>query len=75
MQRTYKVILTWDDEGNVFVVSVPALPGCFTQGHTREEALERAQEAIEGHVEALRLIGQPVPPGDVEFAEVRVNVS
>jgi len=74
MQRTYKVILTWDDEGQVFVVSVPALPGCFTQGHTREEALERVQEAIEGHVEALKMIGQPVPPEDVEFAEVRVNV-
>jgi predicted RNase H-like HicB family nuclease len=75
MQRRFNVILTWDNESQVFAVSVPALPGCVTQGKTREEALERIQEAIAGHIEALKLIGQPVPQGDVEFAEVQVNVS
>jgi hypothetical protein len=41
----------------------------------REEALERAQEAITGHIEALKLIGEPVPQGDVEFAEVGETLS
>ncbi len=75
MPRKFKVILSWDNETQVYVVTVPALPGCCTQGKDREEALERIQEAIAGHIEALKLIGQPVPQGDVEFAEVQVSVS
>lgn len=75
MQRRFKVILTWDNETQVYVVTVPALPGCVTQGKDREEALERAQEAITGHIEALKLIGEPVPQGDVEFAEVGETLS
>ncbi|HZK84827.1 MAG TPA: type II toxin-antitoxin system HicB family antitoxin [Desulfosporosinus sp.] len=71
----FKVILEWDDEAKVYVVTVPSLPGCVTQGANREEALERIQEAIEGHVEALNIIGRPVRNVDVEFAEVRVHVS
>ena len=75
MPRKFKVILTWDNETQVYVVTVPALPGCVTQGKSREEALERIQEAITGHIDALKLIGEPVPQGDVEFAEVQVSVS
>ncbi|MHB1043096.1 MAG: type II toxin-antitoxin system HicB family antitoxin [Eubacteriales bacterium] len=75
MQRRFKVVMTWDNETQVYVVTVPALPGCITQGKDREEALERIQEAITGHIEALKMIGQPVPQGDVEFAEVQVSVS
>ncbi|TEB05865.1 hypothetical protein Psch_02907 [Pelotomaculum schinkii] len=75
MPRKFKVILTWDNDAQVYVVTVPALPGCLTQGKDREEALERVQEAITGHIEALKLIGQPIPQGDVEFAEVQVSVS
>jgi antitoxin HicB len=44
-QRTYHILLTPEDEGG-FSVSVPALPGCFTQGETIEEAIEMAREAI-----------------------------
>lgn len=75
MEKNYKVILEWDEETKVYVVTVPGLPGCVTQGNNRKEALERIQEAIEGHIEALNMIGEPVPNGDVEFAEVRVHVS
>jgi len=70
MLRKFKVILTWDNEAQVYVVTVPALPGCVTQGKNREEALECIQEAITGHIEALKLIGEPVQQGDVEFTEV-----
>jgi predicted RNase H-like HicB family nuclease len=75
MQRRFKVILEWNEDGGGYTVTVPALPGCITQGDTVEEALERAQEAIEGHIEALKLVGKPVPEGDVHIAEVQVNVS
>jgi predicted RNase H-like HicB family nuclease len=75
MERRFKVVLEWDSEVQVYAVTVPSLPGCVTQGRNREEALERIQEAITGHIEALKIIGQPVPQGDVEFAEVQVSVS
>ena len=75
MTRKFKVILEWDEEYQVYAVTVPSLPGCVTQGKNREEALQRIEEAIVGHIKALKIIGEPVPPGDIEIAEVQVNVS
>lgn len=45
MERTFDVVVMEDMDG-WFVASVPALPGCLTQGETREEALENIKEAI-----------------------------
>lgn len=50
-----------DDDERGFVVSVPALPGCLTQGETYEEAIGSAREAIQCHIEGLLKDGQPVP--------------
>lgn len=48
----YKIILEpCEDEG--YVVSCPALPGCHSQGNTKEEALTNIKEAIEGCLEVL----------------------
>lgn len=60
MQRTYRVLLTPEAEGG-FSVFVPALPGCFTQGETVEEAMEMAREAIGLYVESLESDGETVP--------------
>jgi predicted RNase H-like HicB family nuclease len=46
----------------MYVVDVPALPGCISQGHTRQEALANITEAIEGYLESLRKHGEPIPP-------------
>jgi predicted RNase H-like HicB family nuclease len=35
-----------------YTVIVPSLPGCLTFGHSFEEALEKAKEAIEGFIES-----------------------
>jgi predicted RNase H-like HicB family nuclease len=67
----YSVVLTPAEESDMYTVTVPALPGCVTQGRTVEEALERAEEAIRGFVYALRLGGDPVP---VEERPVRLEV-
>ena len=56
----YTVILERDEEG-YFVVSVPALHGCLTQGKTKEEALENAKEAIESYIGSLRKHNEPIP--------------
>jgi len=59
--REYTVILEPDDEGRGYTVLVPALPGCVTQGRTRDEALSRASEAIAAYIESLQADGEPVP--------------
>lgn len=43
----FKVIVEKDESG-WYIVECPALPGCISQGRTKEEALENIKEAIEG---------------------------
>jgi predicted RNase H-like HicB family nuclease len=66
----YTVLLEPEEDGG-FVVSVPALPGCISQGDTREEALANVREAIALYVEDCREAGDPVPTeSGKEFVEV-----
>lgn len=55
----YTVVLTPDPDGG-FVVSVPSLPGCITQGDTRDEALANAREAITLYIEDCVASGDPM---------------
>jgi predicted RNase H-like HicB family nuclease len=57
------------------VVECPALPGCISQGKTREEALANIREAMEGYIETLVAHGDPVPEEDVEIETVEVAVA
>lgn len=57
----YRVLIEQDEDG-VFVAEVPSLPGCISQGATRDEALANAREAIAAYVESLEAHGDPVPP-------------
>lgn len=57
---TYTVHLDPAEEGG-YVVTVPALPGCITQGETYEEALAMAEDCIRGFLEALVKAGQTIP--------------
>ena len=51
--RAYNVILHPDLEDGGFWVECPALPGCASQGDTKEEALAMIADAIEGHLEVM----------------------
>ena len=66
---TRRVILYPGEDGYV-VAEVPSLPGCVSQGKTRDEALANIQEAIALHVEVLQERGEPVPDDRVEVVEV-----
>jgi len=57
---TYTIKLEDDPDGG-FVVTVPALPGCHTQGSSYEEALANAKDAIQGYIEAVQKMGRIVP--------------
>lgn len=56
----YTVVLEQEPDGG-YVVSVPALPGCISQGDTRSEAFANIREAIELCIEDCRDAGDPVP--------------
>ncbi|MGA3066235.1 MAG: type II toxin-antitoxin system HicB family antitoxin [Tepidisphaeraceae bacterium] len=58
----YTVLIHPGENGEgSFWVEVPALPGCYTQGKTVEQCMERAREAIEGYLESLAKLGEPIP--------------
>jgi predicted RNase H-like HicB family nuclease len=60
------------DEAGYYVVECPALPGCVSQGRTREEALANVREAILLSLETRKAHGLPL---EVEVAEVEVATS
>jgi antitoxin HicB len=57
----FKVLLEPDDEVGGYVVTCPALPGCYTQGDTIDQALENIKEAILLCLEDLEAQNQPIP--------------
>ena len=66
----YTVVLERESDGG-FVVSVPTLPGCVSQGDSRSEALANIREAIELYIEDCREAGDPVPvEAGKEFVEI-----
>lgn len=72
MKRVTKKILSYtvtykkSDEGG-YVVFVPALPGCHSQGETIEEAERNIKEAIELYVESLSVEGEHIPNEESVF--------
>ncbi|UKO97692.1 type II toxin-antitoxin system HicB family antitoxin [Nostoc sp. UHCC 0870] len=64
-----KVLLYFGEDG-YFVVEVPSLPGCISQGKTREEALSNIGEAIVLYIEVLQERGEAVPEDTVEVVLV-----
>ncbi len=69
----YKIIVEPDPEDGGFVVHCPALPGCYSQGETRDEAIANIREAIEAYIGSLKKDNLPIPSG-VEPEIVSVNV-
>lgn len=61
------------DEDGWEVASCPTLPGCHSQGRTREEALRNVREAIRGYLASLREHGAASPPSS-EFQVIDVRV-
>ena len=58
--RQRQVILIPDETGG-YVVEVPSLPGCFSQGETVDEALASIREAIALHIESMIAHDEEVP--------------
>jgi len=54
-------VVVYPGEDGWWVAECPSLPGCISQGKTREEAIESIREAICGYIKALEEDGLPVP--------------
>jgi predicted RNase H-like HicB family nuclease len=64
MEKKYIVTLSLGEDGYI-VAECPTLPGCVSQGKTREEALKNIREAIEGIIEVRRAQNLPIPSPDI----------
>ena len=64
-------ITIYYDESGWYVVECPVIPGCMSQGETKEEALQNIQEAIQLCLEVRREKGMPLT---IESQEVEVPV-
>lgn len=57
----YEVILYWSDEDQSFIAEVPELPGCASDGPTRQEALANVEIVIVEWLETARELGRSIP--------------
>lgn len=57
----YQMLITWSEEDNAFLVTVPDLPGCMADGVTVVEAVENAKEIIAEWIEYAKDDGREIP--------------
>jgi predicted RNase H-like HicB family nuclease len=57
-----RYLIVIEDTGTGYSAYSPDLPGCVATGATREEVEREMHDAVEFHIEGLRLSGEPVPP-------------
>jgi antitoxin HicB len=74
-EYTYTILLDPDEEDGGYTVTVPALPGCVTQGATREAAIALARDAIRGYLEALAKDGRPLPEEHAHPQALTISVA
>lgn len=58
----YGVAVTWSEEDEAFIASIPELPGCMSDGATRLEAIANLADAQKAWFDACKAAGNPVPP-------------
>ncbi|HNZ26065.1 MAG TPA: type II toxin-antitoxin system HicB family antitoxin [Spirochaetota bacterium] len=54
-------VIIYPGEDGYYVAECPSLPGCISQGKTKEEAISNIKEAIEGYILALKQDNMPIP--------------
>ena len=72
MLRGFRAIFEPEESGG-YTVTVPLLPGCVSEGDTKEEALANIKEAIELHTESLQSDGEPIPAEEAIEGRSQVN--
>jgi predicted RNase H-like HicB family nuclease len=72
---TYTILLGPDPDNGGYTVTVPALPGCVTEGETVVECIQNAEEAICLYLDDLHDSGEPVPEEKVVPQAITITVA
>ena len=70
--KSYTAIYEWGRDN--WSAYVPDLPGCIATGKTRKQIERQIGEAIEFHIEGLRMRGEKVPEPSIEAGTVTIGV-
>ena len=70
MSVKYELIIYWSESDQAFIVEVPELPGCMTDGQTYVEAVTNAEVVISEWIETAQELGRdiPTPKGRLLYA-------
>ena len=71
----YRLVIEPDEDR--YYAEIPALPGCYSWGHTYEEALKNIKEALELWLEVKKEAGEPIPtdaPETIRNADFTIGV-
>jgi predicted RNase H-like HicB family nuclease len=70
--KVMRQVILYPGEDGYWVAECPSLPGCVSQGKTKEEAIANIKEAIQGYIEALEEDSLPIPAEHFEAIVVAV---
>ena len=70
MNSRYELVVYWSQDDDCFVVEVPELPGCMSDGKTYQEAVSNAEVVIAEWIETAQALGRsiPEPKGKLMYA-------
>ena len=70
MNYKYEIIIYWSEDDNSYLVEVPELDGCKSDGQTYQEAISNVELIISEWIETAKLIGRkiPKPKGKLMYA-------
>jgi len=66
----YSMIVSWSEDDNCYLVSVPDLPGCMADGKTPTEAVENAEIIIAEWIETAQMLGREIPKPSFSVMQV-----
>ena len=66
----YSMIVSWSEDDNCYLVSVPDLPGCMADGETPQKAVENAQVIIAEWIETAQMLGREIPKPSFSVMQV-----
>jgi predicted RNase H-like HicB family nuclease len=68
--RDYPIVIEplSKEDGGGFIATVPDLPGCMSDGETREEAARNVADAIASWIEEARQLGRSIPEPSIHLA-------
>lgn len=68
------IVIIKQDEDGMFISEVPKLPGCISQGNTRDNSITNIKDAVLGYMASLKKHGELIPTSiDEEIVEIHIK--